>query len=259
MDKHLKIFQLAVIHNLRNYKSLVGLSLFLVTCLVIFTHIWKFAAAKMGANNLDPDKLLWYIAFNQWILIALPGIHEDIEQDLRSGKLSYLLPRPISYLGSIFCEGLGILCVHFLILGTVAFSFTAFMTESLPFSLGSFFLTIALSLLAGIVGLLFQMLIGISAFWLGRIDPFHWMWEKLLFTLGGLMLPLTVYPLWLQKIAYATPFPSILGQRSALTVEFTANAVLSIASSLVLWGSIALCSMLYLYKRGLKIINMEGG
>ena len=106
-----------MVHGLKNYMSLIGLSLFMVTCLIIFSHLWKIAAAKAGAAFLNPDHLLWYIAFNEWVLIAIPDIQLDMEHDLRSGRLSYLLPRPISYIGSVFAEGLGTLLLNLTVLG----------------------------------------------------------------------------------------------------------------------------------------------
>lgn len=259
MNKYFKIFNLSLILSLKNTKALIGLSIFLVTCLIIFAHIWKIAAAKIGAIDLNPSQLLWYIALNEWILVASPEIQDGMEQDLRSGRLAYLLPRPISYLGSVFAEGLGTLCANLLVLGAVTFSFTWFRTGEIPFDLSTFPTVIVLGLLAGCVSMIFQMLVGLSAFWIQNVEPFEWIWGKLLLTLGGLMLPLAVYPLWLQNIAYLTPFPAILGQRSALALEFSVSSVFLVAGSLILWGLIGLGSLALLYRRGLRIVNIEGG
>ena len=115
--KYITIFEYAIFKRLKNYKSLIGLNLFLITCLVIFDHLWKASALKMGAVSIHSDQLLWYIALNEWVLIAIPDIQIDIEYELKSGQLSYQLPRPISYLGAVFSEGFGILCINFLTLG----------------------------------------------------------------------------------------------------------------------------------------------
>jgi ABC-2 type transport system permease protein len=253
------MFRLAAIQSIKNYKSLIGLNLFLVTCLLVFAHLWKIAAAKIGAVSLRPDQLLWYIALNEWVLISIPDVHIDMEQDLRSGKLAYLLPRPISYLGSVFCEGLGRLTVNLLTLGLVSFIFAWWQVGSCPFDSLSLIIWILLGALAGIVGVLFQMLVGISAFWLREVSPFNWIWEKLLFVFGGLILPLAVYPLWIQKIAYYTPFPAILGQRSALAIHFSFHEVFNVLFFLIFWGTVAAGALSLLYRRGLKILNIEGG
>jgi ABC-2 type transport system permease protein len=258
-EKYLTIFNLAIIHSLRNYKALIGLSLFLIACLVIFAHLWKIAAMKTGMVDLHPDQLLWYIALNEWVLIALPDVQEDMEHDLRSGRLAYLLPRPLSYLCATFFEGLGILCVNLWVLGCVAFAFTWIRIGDVPFGVSAFPLIFVLGLLSGCVGLVFKMLVGVSAFWLRQVEPFHWIWEKLLFTFGGLMLPLAVYPPWLQKIAHFTPFPAILGERSALAIHFIFQDVLSVTTTLLFWGLLGLSCLVLLYRKGLSVLSVEGG
>ncbi len=258
-DKYFALGKLSLMHGLKNYKSLIGLSLFLVTCLIIFSHLWKIAAAKSGAAYLDADKLLWYIAFNEWVLIAIPDIQLDMEHDLRSGRLAYLLPRPISYIGATFAEGVGILFLNLVFLGIVGFSFTWFWIGSLPFSIPIFCIAILLGMLAGITALIFHILIGLSAFWLQDVAPFSWVWEKLLFILGGLILPLSIYPDWMQTLAYWTPFSSILGARSALTLEVNSYTIFWIAFSLIIWGFLGMACVIYIYRRGLRILNLEGG
>lgn len=258
-EKYSSIFAFGVIQSLRNYKALIGLNLFLLTCLLVFAHLWKVAAAKMGAMHLHPDQLLWYIALNEWILISIPDVQVSIEQDLRSGNFAYLLPRPISYLGATFFEGIGILSVNLVGLGLVAFLFTWWRIGSFPFGPATLSVILILGFLAGSVGLIFQMVIGISAFWLQEVTPVNWIWEKLLFAVGGLILPLAIYPVWIQKIAYCTPFPSILGQRSALAIHFSAAGAFQVAASLLVWGVLGLSCLTLLYRRGLRILNVEGG
>jgi ABC-2 type transport system permease protein len=259
MDKYLTIFRFSFIHALRNTKTLIGLSIFLITCLIIFAHLWQVAAARLGAVHLHPDQLVWYIAFNQWLLIAVPDTHEEIEEDLRSGKLAYLLPRPISYLWATFLEGLGTLSARLVVLGLVTFLFTWIRAGDIPFGWDAFLMATLIGFLAGAIAVLFRMCIGLSAFWVRQVEPLHWIWDKSLFTLGGLMLPLIAYPDWLRKIARLTPFPAILGDRSALAIHFTWEGACSVITTLLLWGIIGTSLLVLLYQRGLRIVNIEGG
>jgi ABC-2 type transport system permease protein len=186
-------------------------------------------------------------------------MYENMEHDLRTGRLAYLLPRPLSYLGSIFSEGLGILCTNLFVLGIITFGFTWLYTGTIPLTFGAFLTTLGIGLLAGCVGLIFQMIIGLSTFWLQQTGPFHWVWEKLLLTLGGLMLPLAAYPFWLQKIANFTPFSVILGQRSALAIDFNAYQAFQVSGYLIFWGLLGVLGLIFLYRKGLRILNIEGG
>lgn len=259
LPKYAHIARIAMVQGIKNYKAIVGLSLFLVTCLVIFAHLWKVAAAKAGAIDLPPDRLLWYIAFNEWVLVSLPEIYLEIEQDLRSGRLAYLLPRPVSYLGAKFAEGMGALLLNLAILGLVCFFFTWGWSGSLPFHTAGFTVAILLGILAGTVALLFQIAVGLTSFWLHQVGPFHWIWEKLLFVLGGLILPLATYPIWLQKIAFATPFPAIMGERSSLALTFDFTHVVTLLFTLAAWLLLGAGLVFLLYQRGLKILNISGG
>lgn len=159
-QKYFAIFQLSFVNGFKNYKALIGLSIFLMTCMIIFAHLWKVAAAKIGAIDLDPDKLLWYIAFNEWVITSIPDAQDDMEQDLRSGRLAYLLPRPISYLGATFAEAAGTLTVNLLVLGVVTFLFTWFQTGALPFDTTGLLVSIIFGFMAGLLAIIFQMVLG---------------------------------------------------------------------------------------------------
>jgi len=259
MDKYLKIFALSFYHNFRNYKSWVGLSFFLIVCLIVFSNLWKVLAAKVGVFDLNAKELLWYIAFNEWVLISMPHPEKEIEIDLRSGKLAYTLPRPMSYMFGVFSESMGTYCVNLITLGLAAFGFSWFQVGMPPLSLIDFPTVILTALFAGAVGVLLQMLVGLSAFWFHEVEPFAWIWEKLLFALGGLILPLSVYPATWQIVAHFTPFPYILGARSALVFENNFAHLSLVLLGLTIWGFVALGLVTFFYRKGLKILNIEGG
>jgi ABC-2 type transport system permease protein len=217
-------------------------------------------AAKSGSGvTFEADQLLWYIAFNEWVLIAFPDIHFEIEEDLQTGRLAYLLSRPVSYIASRLAEGLGTLLVHLLVLGCVAFSLTWFWTDHLPMSPLAFGTAIILGVFAGFVGVIYQVLIGLSAFWLHDVIPLNWIWEKLMYVFGGLILPLATYPQWMQAIAHWTPGAAILGGRSALALHFDFQSFGLVALSLFSWGALGLALICLVYWKGLRIVNIEGG
>jgi ABC-2 type transport system permease protein len=254
MGKYFKIFSIAFNESVKNYKALIGLSLFLLTCLLIFANLWKV----LGANAYSSEELLLYIAFNEWVLIAFPDIHETIEEDIVRGNVAEWLVRPISYLGAVFSEGMAIICVHLVVLGIVTFTFTGVMTGTLLVNPLSFLFLLFLGFLAGVTGLIFRIIVGLSAFWVKTTTPLFWLFEKLLFMLGGLMLPLSAYPEWLQKIARLTPFAAILGDRSALVMESDASAFLWVAFSLFFWTVIGLLIASILFQKGVRRLELEG-
>lgn len=259
MKKYYKVFTLSFFHALKNTKSLIGLSFFLLLCLVIFSNLWKVMAAKKGVFDLDPTTLLWFIALNEWVYISLPRPERDMEMDLRSGKLAYLLPRPISYPFSTFFHSFGIFIANAVVLGLVSFSFTWIQVGLPPIPSIAWPIFLFLGILSGVIGILFQMIIGLSSFWIHEVEPFTWIWEKLLFAFGGLILPLSVYPQWWQNLSKFTPFPYILGYRSSLVIQFEAFEAFRITACLILFTIFCTLAIAFLYKKGLKILNIEGG
>ncbi|CCB87027.1 MULTISPECIES: hypothetical protein [Parachlamydia] len=259
LQKYGMVFRLSCLLTLKNYKALIGMSIFLVSCLVIFSFLWKVAAAKVGAIDFSSDQLLWYIAFNEWVLLSLPDTHNEIEEDLHTGRLAYLLSRPISYLGSIFAGAFGVLSINLLVLGGVTLLFTSSQVGLLSVHPLSFFAFLLFGFLGGILGIIFQMLIGLSAFWVQDVEPFLWIWERLLFIFGGIILPLIVFPEWMQVMAYLTPFPAILGERSALFMHFTWEHILVFLGMWMFWCIFGCLCLIFFYRRGLKILNIQGG
>lgn len=257
LNKYCKVFSVSGLHAARNYGALVGLCIFLLICLVIFANLWEVIRVKTGAIDMNRTELLWYIALNQWVLVSLPRVEREIQMDFRSGKLAYLLPRPMSYLGFVFAEGLGVFCVNLFVLGVVTFGVTYWLVGAMPVALMFWPVIVGLSLMAGCLGIVFQMMMGLCAFWMHEVEPLAWIWEKSLFALGGLILPLTIYPPVLMWIARFTPFPYILGGRSSLVLEM--GHLGWVLMGLCIWLVVGVIGVCALYRKALKIVNVEGG
>lgn len=259
IHKYLAVFRLTFLQAAKNHNMLIGLAVFTITCLLIFSHLWQVAAAKTTTAPIDPILLLWYIALNEWVIISIPDIHNEMQQELQSGSLAYSIIRPVSYLLFKFSEGFAHLVLHLLVLGVVTFTFTYLWTDFMPFSLAQSVVMLFLGLMAGVIGLLFQMLVGLSSFWLQDVTPFAWVWEKMLFVFGGLILPLFCYPTWLQTIAQYTPFPAILGGRSGQVFDQSSDVILQLLFSVTFWIAMGVILLNVVFKRAMKILNVQGG
>ncbi|MCB1181169.1 MAG: ABC-2 family transporter protein [Chlamydiia bacterium] len=255
---YLFLSKLFFLQGIKSYKSLLGLSTLLITCLLIFSHLWKVVSFTTSSLPLKTHELLWYITLNEWILLSVPSIHIEIEQEFRDGHMIYLLTKPISYLKFKFFQGLGTLLFQLAALGGIAFSFTTFMTKTFPFTFLSFTLTILLGISAAVTSLLFHLYIGLFAFWLHEVSPMHWIWQKFSFILGGLFIPLSLYPNWLQTASSLTPFPWLLGERSLCLFDPT-RACLSVACALIGWGSLSLILLTLTYKKIQRQFMTHGG
>src|SRR4029079_207857 len=64
--------------------------------------------------------------------------------------------------------------------------------------------------------------IGLLAFWMQDVSPVYWVCQKLLFVLGGMMLPLHLYPEVVQRLAAVTPLAVLLPPRGAFVCGVSA-------------------------------------
>lgn len=245
------MFWLSFKTGLLQYKELIGLSFFLVSCITIFASIWKEASVKSTESSFSPVDFVWYIALNEWVLVALPYCHQKISDDFKTGQFSASLLRPASYILSKLFESSGELVASLMLLGPVAFLTAWFWTQCCPLSYLEIFLSIGFGVIGGIVGVLAFLTVGFTRFWFVDVVPVYWIFEKFLFLFGGLFLPLQTYPDWLKTITYMMPSFGILGGRSSLIFDSSLMHILFLTLSCLAWGLIffALCKLMM--KKGL--------
>lgn len=208
-------------------KDLLGRTLFLLGILFIFSAISR----KLNVNIVFQEKFMWYVTCNHWVLLSLPS-PEELSSCCRF--------RPLFFL---FCNRL-------FPLGLFSFIFVRLQAHSLYFSPHFFFWLLTLGVLAGTLSILIQMTLQLGFSYKGKNAFLSlWIYQKLLFLLGGLFLPLSIYPSWLELIASYTPFSTILSDRSQLIFSCDLSSVSHILLSLVGWGLFFLGGLFYFHKK----------
>ncbi len=258
ITKYAAFARIAATQALRDRAELYGRLVFLVVILGVFSALWRAVREAGLPLGADPASLVWYLAATEWILLSPIAVHVDIEGDIRRGDVAYQLTRPFSYVASLAAQCAGALAVRAPAFAVVAFASAWAFTRTLPLPAHvALVVPFALAAMAVIEGL--YILTGLAAFWLGDVSPLFWVWQKLLFTLGGLMLPLALYPAWMQRVAGWTPFPSLLsGPAGFLLGAHPADAWL-LAARIVGWGVVVAVAIEFVSRRALRALQLNGG
>lgn len=231
--------------------------LFFCVILAVYAALWR-AASEAGlplANR--PHLLVWYLAVTEWVLLSAPLRHLEIQEDVRRGDVAYQLSRPVAYPRALLAQCLGTLLVRAPLLGVVAFAAAALYTGEVP-HWSALALAVPFGFAASLVLAQLYLILGLCAFWLRDATPVYWVCGKLSFILGGLMLPLELYPRWLQRLAACTPFPSLLSGPGGFVLHETCD-VAGLALRLALW-SLALFGLLELvFWRATRALELSGG
>jgi ABC-2 type transport system permease protein len=120
-------------------------------------------------------------------------------------------------------------------------------------------LTLVAVLGAWALNFLSNGLIGLAAFVSEEVAPFEWIYQKFAFIFGGLLIPLDFYPQWLQKIAFALPFPAMTYGPARLFVSPDASLFASVLGQQALWIVVLGLLLVIAYRRGLTFLTVNGG
>jgi ABC-2 type transport system permease protein len=102
-------------------------------------------------------------------------------------------------------------------------------------------------------------MIGLAAFLTEEVRAFEWIYQKVLFILGGLLIPIDFYPSWLQSIAKATPFAYTVYGPARLFVEPSLLRFGEVFLGQILWLAALGALLALLFRRGLTHLAINGG
>lgn len=260
LQKYLFFIQIGFKQGFAEKGATLGRLGFYAIILLIFSRIWTVTYAVMPEQQeSNPTDLLWYLAITEWIVISTPLVYLQIEKDVRSGDIAYFLNRPVSYVGMKIFEGFGHQLFRMCVLGLAGIFFAGFLSGGLPTHLNHLILIFPLGVLAGLISILFQASVGLTAFWIQDATPIFWLWQKCWFVLGGLMIPLSFYPASLRVFSEWSPFSALLYWPAHAALSGNINEGLVGLGLLIFWGFWAIALLLTLYKRGVRVLNVNGG
>lgn len=245
--------------TINNRPLIISKLLLYFVFIFIFSYFWKSVFNEDRDLVYSYTELIRYLSITEWILISIPEIQIEIESDFRTGNISYFLTKPLSYVSLHFAQGLGVLTAHLLVISVFGWIPIAYIMGFMDFNISSITVSLIVGVFAGMLGLLFQILIGLTAFWFQEVAPVNWVWQKLLFMFGGLLIPLKFYPEWIQKIALRLPFSAILNQPAELLIHYSDHQSFVLSLILLGWIFLIFCIITVLYSFARKSITIYNG
>lgn len=258
LRRYAAVASIALRQGLAERGALFGRLAFYVVILLIFSRLWAVVADE-GSVGASKRELVWYLAITEWVVLSLPLIHLQIEQDVRSGDIAYRLPKPISYLGFRLAEAWGDIVLRSAVLGLAGCVLASAMAGGLPGDPRGLLLALPLGVLAAFVGLCCHAAIGLCAIWLQDSTPVYLVWQKLAFILGGLFVPLEIYPAWLRDFALWTPFSAMMHGPGRMAFGWQPELALLVAAKLLFWAGVSVLVLWWTYRRGLRSLDVSGG
>ena len=238
---------------------LVGRALFFLLVMTILSMFWDAVMTDhvSGAMTL-PSGIVLYVGVAEWITLSAPAIHLRLEDDIRSGAIEAHLLRPMPYLVGKIGETLGGMAVRLGMLGLGGVAAMLAFTQPVP-PAGAWPVVALLALLGGTVHVMLVAIAGLSTFWVRRSLAAYLIMQKLIFLLGGLFAPVTLYPAWLARIAMFSPFGAALYWPAIVTLRQDAETIVMAFAAVFLWIAILALLCGGIWRAGMRRLLTRGG
>ena len=259
--KYWAIFQITLINSLAYPGELLGRSLMMIPFMWIFYQLWKITFASSGTDviaDLTLRDTLWYLMLAETIELGRPPLARTISENVKDGSIAYILNKPYDFLLYQFSTAMGETIFRTMI-NAVFGGVTVFWLVGAPNHPQGLIVAIPAILGAWTLHFCLNAMIGLSAFVFEDVSAFTWIYQKFAFILGGMLIPLDFYPKWLQAIAKAMPFSSMIYGPARLFVTPSAEMFIRVMSLQIVWIVVLGLLLTLTYRRGISQLTVNGG
>lgn len=263
LRKYWQVSKITMSNSLVYFWNFLSRNMFFVLIIFIYMMLWKTIYNQKGVAvmaGLSLNAMIWYLVFTEMVTLSRTELHVQVNEDVKSGNIAYLLNKPYNYVLYCFSYFVGEIGMRLMtngILGTMiglifAGALESFSFVNLPL--------IILSLLMGCaINFFIYLCLALTSFWIEENSAFFWIYSKLVFTLGGMLIPIELFPDWLQSIARNLPFAYVTYVPARLAVDFSMGAFLRQFPIQLLYLAVFFGIAMMMYREGAKNLNVNGG
>lgn len=240
----------------------VARSILLAVILYIFLRLWVAAYRGSGADRLGGlslEQMLWYLMITEAIIMSGSRVSIEVDEDVRTGRLAVQLLRPASYPLSLLAKAMGERLVRFglnIVAGSIV---TLVLVGTIPLGFSGLLMFVLAVPLAFTLDFLAYLFVGFFAFWLESTLGLAILYSRVAMLLGGMMMPVEVFPDRWQAIVRALPFPWMIYGPARLFVAPDATLLWTVMRSQIAALIVFSAAVAVIQKVALKRIQLNGG
>ena len=261
MGKYWAIFTTQLLNNLAYVGNLLAGSISIVFFMFVFAQLWRVAYNSTGSTiiaGLAFHDVLWYLLLAEVIELSKPRLAQAIAQSVRDGSIAYQLSKPYNFLLYQCSVGLGDSVLKLLFNALIG-GVVVWLLVGPPPDPRWWPLVVVVVMGGWLIYFCFTALIGLAAFVTEEVRAFEWIYQKLIFILGGFLIPLDLYPAWLQPIAKATPFAQAIYGPARFFVDPSWGRFGQVLLGQWLWLAVLFGLLAFLYQQSVQRLAINGG
>ena len=250
-------FRAAALRTAADRGGLVVTVVFFLIVSVVLSGLWRAAAGPSGSVvGYTAGDLTWY-AFTAEAAVCSIDIRliERVGEDISGGLVAVEMLRPLPVVAVRLAVETGQALARLVGLVAVGVPVAWLIAGPPPAAVGA--LVAVPSLVLGVAtNLAAQHIVASAAFWLRDVRAVWFLYQKTVFLLGGMLLPLEVLPGALQAVAVAGPFMA-MAYAPARAAAGHATAWLPLAQ--LGWLVLLTAAAVFVFDRGQRRLEVVGG
>lgn len=276
-NKYIEYFKIGFKKSIEYKSFLIGALTTPVFMGFFFYFVWDYIYSMKYQAAIKSGEFVGNIAnftiggftFNEMLVYLIIGLlinitrstdlSNKISEVIKSGDIAIYLCRPVNFVKSLLAEGIGTKVVNFFIFIILLIIMTNLF--DLPYPKGILFLIFLLyAILMILFDIILYVIIGGLSFWFVEIWGIRASIEQVLWILSGRVLPLSLFPNWMQSFMAFTPFMYLEYTFASLYLgKLSIEEALRAMGIFMFWIFLMLLLMRYLYKKGFKKLEAFGG
>ena len=263
MKKYLFVFKSEVMSNLQYiFNIFVGfIGYFLM--LFIFLNLWQYIYSDPNEiiNGYTMSQMIWYVIITELLWMCLGGkkLCNQICNSVKSGNIAYILNKPYNYILYCISSHLGTISIKTVAQTIFAMFFGLIFLGSFPtLNFFSILAVILTSIFAFVISILLITCIGLLSFFIEDANPFYWLYSKFILVIGTLF-PIEYFPTSILPFLKYSPIYVVSYGPAKLFVDFSLENFISIITAQVIYIIFGYLLCTFIYKKGVKRLNVNGG
>ncbi len=259
--KYWAIFKTQLINSFAYPGDLLSRSVTIIIFMWVFAQLWRVTYQSVGReviSGLTYQETLWYLMLAETIVLSKPRLSTTIAEAVKDGSVVYLLNKPYNFLLYQISIGLGDSVMQ-MVFNALTGGAIVWLLVGPPPALWGWPLVLVAVIAAWLIDFCIAAIIGLAAFVTEEVSAFEWIYQKIMFILGGLLIPLDFYPDWLRTIALSLPFAYTIYGPARLFVDPSLTRFAMLLVGQVAWLVVLGGLLTFLYRKGVTWLTINGG
>ncbi len=240
----------------------VGRAVFIILIMFIFVQLWTAVYESQGAAEiagLTLSATIWYFLIAEMIELGKFRHDQLISEEVKDGSIAYTLIRPYNYLIYHFFNGMGETVIRMALVFLLGLPVVLFYAGGPEVELRHLPAMLLVLFFALVLDFAMASSIGLLAFVTEDTASFRLIYQKLIFILGGLLIPLDFLPERLQIVARLLPFSLTTYAPAKLFVAFDRVQFYQVLAAQLIWVVLLGGWLALQYRWAVRRLSVNGG